>query len=768
MIESGLTLDINPFGAMLAEAATMLDQFAAHAAMAGDRVSRGLFGAGVSAQVTQGANIAAGSIQKAGRAAQVTASQVASSGQKAAHAAGGYQAHANAATQAGHASAGFATKVGHTLHTLAKAGHTLAGIVHGVGAVNTVFKYFKGAHQPVQQTATAMHAVATQTSNAQAPARRWTSIIVMAGTAAAGAAASVWLLNKAYRALNSQRPPQHLTAAPPRPMGGGGLSAILGAPAAMVSALIPGLGQMVAGALAGIGLGALVGKAIGAAAARQKAELQLGIVLNDSDQAKTVIDDLKKRSDRTEHDEETYLRQGRALLGMGVAATEVGQTLDRLGNIAAGSDAALSDLVSQYGRWKSKGQITREELDQLAADGVPLLQQLASQMGVNIATIQQLGSDGAISFDQVNSAIEALTGNGGRLEGMMTKNATTITGIWDALKSKITSVLADFGTPINNALKAAAGAGNGFLAQALEAVEVLRARATEFGVQVARGMKVALAAFQELGAGGVVELLQNSLMLAFKLAVNQLHAGLAGAAAAFGAVLATVVQIALSVFEKGDFTGVLMAKMDAFTEGLVASAKEFIATLLEGMAKVPGFGGSSGEMAKEYRGDAATLRAKAAEHLKSKLATFVPDGASLMQALKDGASEVTKAFRTGFDAAGAIMDASGEQRAVSEALDKISGRALQNLANSLAQEEKDKQKGGVGTAPDAKVTVDRTPGYFASAINLLAGRSVGELALDESKRQTALLQQVVKNTTPKTHHANPVQATAIDNTPRFF
>ena len=766
MIDSSLTLDINPFGAMLSEATAMLDTFAQHAAMAGDRLSRGLFGGSSQAQINQGANVAAGSIRKAGQAAQTAASQVAQSGQKAAQAASGYHAHASAANQAGSASTGFAAKVGHTLHTLSQAGHTLAGLVHGVHAVHTVFAYFKGTHQPVQQTAAAVQAVAHQTTTAVAPARRWTAIIVGAGAAAAATAGSVWLLHKAYHALSQQRTPK-LAVQPPAT--GRGIGSILGSPAAAASMLIPGLGQMIAGALAGVGISALIGKALGKAAERQKTELQMGIVLNDTDQAKHVIEDLKHRSDRTTHTEDHYIREGRALIGMGVAAKDVGNTLDRLGNIAAGSDAALGDLVSQYGRWKSKGAITREELDQLAADGVPVLQQLSKQMGKNIATIQQMGEDGKVSFNDVNAALTALTSNGGQFEGMMMRNATTISGIWDTLKSKIASVLADFGEPINNAIKAASGKGGGFLDQALQAVDLLRAKATEFGVQVAASMKRALAAFQELGTGGVIDLLRNQLILAFKTATNTLHAGLAGVSAAWGVALQTAIQVAMKAFEKGSFIDVMVAKMNAFGDSMVASGKRFIATLLEGMAKVPGFGGSGG-LAKDYRKDADRLEQGAAVKLKKALSGFVPDTGALQKMLFEGAAKVAAAFRQGRDAASDIMSASAEQQAVNEAMERISARAIQNMVDGWKQEEASKLKGGLGDKAGAPGTpsMDRTPGGFAQAINLLMGRSIGELALDEAKRQTKLLEQVVKNTSTKPAHPSPAPAAVIDPTPRFW
>ena len=102
-----------------------------------------------------------------------------------------------------------------------------------------------------------------------------------------------------------------------------------------------------------------------------------------------------------------------------------------------------------------------------------------------------------------------------------------------------------------------------------------------------------------------------------------------------------------------------------------------------------------------------------------------------------------------------------------EAIARIRERAAQigaDAKDATAGTKFDAEKTAGDTA-DEKTKSVRAPGLFASAVNLIMGRSVNELLHEEAKKTNSILDKIEKNTASKNPTTTP--RVVADLTPRF-
>jgi len=113
------------------------------------------------------------------------------------------------------------------------------------------------------------------------------------------------------------------------------------------------------------------------------------------------------------------------------------------------------------------------------------------------------------------------------------------------------------------------------------------------------------------------------------------------------------------------------------------------------------------------------------------------------QRVTEMVGNVGDAFTENFAKAAPVFDTQEEQDRLQEVGRKIAERARLNAENQPAKPVQ-------ATVPQAtppsfgsdKAGARLAPGLFASAVNLIMGRSANELILDESKKQTSKLESI--------------------------
>lgn len=110
---------------------------------------------------------------------------------------------------------------------------------------------------------------------------------------------------------------------------------------------------------------------------------------------------------------QAFLDAGRTLVGFGVAADQVTQTLDAMQNtiVAAGQgEAEFARLAEIMGKVAAQGRLYARELQQLTAIGVPAIKLLATSMGVSADEVRRLTTAGAIGFAELSAALSTNAG----------------------------------------------------------------------------------------------------------------------------------------------------------------------------------------------------------------------------------------------------------------------------------------------------------------------------------------------------------------------
>lgn len=188
----------------------------------------------------------------------------------------------------------------------------------------------------------------------------------------------------------------------------------------------------------------------------QQLEVAFTTMLGSSEKANVLMAQLIETAVKTPFELRDVADGARQLLAYGFAAEDVNQTLIRLGDIAAGLSIPLGDLIYVYGTTMTQGRLYTRDLLQFTTRGIPMIDELAKQLGVGKSEVQGLVEAGRVGFPEVQKAIESLTNEGGKFGGLMEAQSKTITGQISNIKDSFFIMLNDIGKAnegiINDAL----------------------------------------------------------------------------------------------------------------------------------------------------------------------------------------------------------------------------------------------------------------------------------------------------------------------------
>lgn len=116
------------------------------------------------------------------------------------------------------------------------------------------------------------------------------------------------------------------------------------------------------------------------------------------------------------------------LMAYGFTAEQLIPTMKTLGSVAIATGHSLDDIAYVYGTLKSQGRAYSRDLMQFGMRGIPIYEELAKVMNVNVNQIQKMASEGKIGFEEVEKAFENMTTGSGRFSGVIEGYMTTLTG----------------------------------------------------------------------------------------------------------------------------------------------------------------------------------------------------------------------------------------------------------------------------------------------------------------------------------------------------
>lgn len=228
-----------------------------------------------------------------------------------------------------------------------------------------------------------------------------------------------------------------------------------------------------ASAVAFGGLSLLTKGVIEAGASYEQTQIAFTTMLGSAELAKRVLADLSRFASATPFELGQLETVSKQLLAYGTTADDLLPTLKMLGDISAGVGMdKLPQLTLAFGQVQAATKLTGAELRQFSEAGVPLLGALADKFGKTEAEIIEMVSAGEIGFQDMKDALSVLTAEGGKFNDLMSRQSTSLGGLWSNLKDQISLTARVMGTellpylkPVVEKLIEFAGVIRGFVAE---------------------------------------------------------------------------------------------------------------------------------------------------------------------------------------------------------------------------------------------------------------------------------------------------------------
>lgn len=198
--------------------------------------------------------------------------------------------------------------------------------------------------------------------------------------------------------------------------------------------------------------GVAAGKyALDVAAANETAAISFEVLFGSAQKSQKFLAKLQAFAASTPFEMPELRESASRLLAVGFNAEKIIPLLTRLGDATAamgtGSEG-ISRAVYALQQMSQAGKVSLEDINQLTDAGIPALDALSAKLGVTVAQLREQISAGKIKPDQLFDAI--LQGAGKtfpRLQGMMTRQSATLTGIWSTFQDNTGQALAHFAEP---------------------------------------------------------------------------------------------------------------------------------------------------------------------------------------------------------------------------------------------------------------------------------------------------------------------------------
>jgi tape measure domain-containing protein len=279
--------------------------------------------------------------------------------------------------------------------------------------------------------------------------------------------------------------------------------------------------------------------------------------------AKQFLEEIAALSDETPFEFEELAEAANKLLVFGVEASKVQSTLKVLGDIATASGANIGELSTAFGKATEAGIITTRELQLFRNNGIPVLQELSSQLGVSTEQVKKLAGEGKISVSAFEQALIGLGEQGSFAFNAMAKAANTLDGSQKKLNDSVESLQRVFGSGLAPAVIVLRNAFATIITSIAEFLNKTNAIATvaeivvfsfntivQTGAALYQTINLTRFAIAELGAG--LAYIVTGPIRAVLVGIGHLIEGLIQAAGVLGlnTTALSEAQVAIEGFEK--------------------------------------------------------------------------------------------------------------------------------------------------------------------------------------------------------------------------
>lgn len=182
------------------------------------------------------------------------------------------------------------------------------------------------------------------------------------------------------------------------------------------------------------------------------------VLTGSADKANKLMKELTDFAATTPFQLEGIAEAANQLIAFGFSAETVQDRLQKIGDVAAGSNSDLKDVALIYGQVAAAGKLTGERLLQLQERAIPIGAALAKSLGVAESEVRKLVSSGKVGFKEFEEAFNSMSDSSGLFEGAIEKQSKTLSGTLSTLKDNFFLLQAEIGKAFSPAIIAGAKA----------------------------------------------------------------------------------------------------------------------------------------------------------------------------------------------------------------------------------------------------------------------------------------------------------------------
>lgn len=291
------------------------------------------------------------------------------------------------------------------------------------------------------------------------------------------------------------------------------------------------------------------------------------VMLGNEELAAAKLSELRKMAASTPFALSDLTEGTQTLLQFGVAADDTTGVLQQLGDISLGNANKLQTLVRAYGKMSSAQKVTLENVNMMIDAGFNPLNQICDATGESMSDLYKRISDGRVSFEELQYAVQAATSEGGQFYNGMLEASQTFSGRMSTLKDNVAALTGELTSGLFAALGDLVVKLNDVVTSFLDSDEKMDQLKDTIGIATS---VVAAAGAAFLAYKGYVAL-ATAAEVAHTVATTAMTA--ANAAAEAGATGLALAQAALNAVISANPVALLVSALAALATGLVTAYK---------------------------------------------------------------------------------------------------------------------------------------------------------------------------------------------------
>ncbi|MGL5718843.1 MAG: tape measure protein [Paraclostridium sp.] len=176
-------------------------------------------------------------------------------------------------------------------------------------------------------------------------------------------------------------------------------------------------------------------------------------LLGTQEKANKMLKDIEKFAATTPFEKMGVEAMATQLHNAGFEGQALFDQISKFGDMAGAfgvQQASLEEMVRQYSQVQQAGIAYTEDLNILQDRGIPIYKALAKELGINTADVKKWASDGKISAEVYQNALDGIAKG---VEGGMAKQSQSFNGMLSTLKDNMSAMAGTLAQPIFDFLK---------------------------------------------------------------------------------------------------------------------------------------------------------------------------------------------------------------------------------------------------------------------------------------------------------------------------